>query len=229
MSAALARLRDVLAYVPDEPPADPEQEARRRLVALEAAAIDLVAAIDGALVLRPCHLSGMHGRHEPGCLCREQLTKLGDGLLAALEVEPAELPRALHENCGWCHTIPGQEEYRAGLRRLWDWAGVPITPELAKAADDAPRPDDPARVLAHVLTVRPVSTEGWRNQFRMGSHHDHFEEAAPKALRRGDRFSRAVGVLVEQGKLEHRFIDNTGHVRPTPAVVDPFRTEGSGW
>lgn len=166
------------------------RELLRRLTALESTARALLAAIDEAAWLAPCHSVGMHGQHGPECLCDQQRTAVGGAVMEALGIEPASLPRRLHPaECSWCHRIPGQEQYRDRLRQTWDWAGVENTPELAEPAPDAPHPDDPFWPLAHIVATQPVDADGWRNQFHMSSHHEH-PTNAPDFLRRGDRFSR---------------------------------------
>lgn len=103
------------------------------------------------LTLRPCHVTGMHDpNHTDRYLCREQQADLLDRLLRAAGIELADIPHELHPEgtCYWCHEVPTQEEYRVKLRKVWDWAGVPHTAELAALAPDWVRPGDDEEVLA---------------------------------------------------------------------------------
>lgn len=104
-----------------------------------------------ALSVEPCHITGMHDpEHHTRYMCQDQRASMLDRVLAVLGLTVGELPRRLHERCGWCHDVPNQEEYRQRLRETYIWAGLEIPPDLAEPAPDAPRPGDTWVVLAHI-------------------------------------------------------------------------------
>lgn len=101
-----------------------------------------------ALALEPCHVTGQHDpNHTPRHVCSIQRAEAFERVLELLGVTEEELPKRLHEGCGWCHEVPSQEEYRIGMRRLHAWAGKPISEELAAPGSDAERFTE-ERVLA---------------------------------------------------------------------------------
>jgi hypothetical protein len=144
-----------------------------------------------ALAVRPCHITGMHEPdHHTRYLCNDQKAAALDGLLSGLGLEFGDLPRRLHdEACGWCHRVPGQEEYREQLRATYLWAGVEIPPALAEAAPDAPRPGDTDAVLAHVTTE-------WRHW------PDVFAEVQDATAWPAGRIGAAIGALKKSGAVE---------------------------
>lgn len=76
-----------------------------------------------AVTLKPCHITGEHDpTHTPDRVCASQTAAAFRGLLALLDVEVEDLPRALHDTCYWCNNVPTQEEYRVQQRRLHEWA-----------------------------------------------------------------------------------------------------------
>lgn len=65
-----------------------------------------------AITLHPCHVTGMHDpRHTPKYVCDIQMREAFEALLEFLEVEITDLPRRLHDSCGWCRddTESGKE------------------------------------------------------------------------------------------------------------------------
>jgi hypothetical protein len=101
------------------------------------------------LAITPCHITGMHEpEHHLRYLCSTQKAELLDKVLAVLGLAFKGLPHRLHDECGWCHRVPAQEEYRERLRQTWEWAGVPLTDELRAPAPDVPSPDDVEVVYA---------------------------------------------------------------------------------
>lgn len=192
-----------------------------RLSRLEAAANELLGALDGALVLEPCHVTGMHDpTHTPRYLCETQRADVYDRVLAAVGMAQEAMPRRLHDNCGWCHRVPEEEQRRQQARELHEWAGVPVPPELAEPAPDEPRPDDQFWILALIAAAPEHEPGGWRSYGAMNSHHAHPDQLAPPY--RGRRFAIAVGELEELGLLEVRPLGHGGRaaVRPTDAGLE---------
>ncbi|MGH3405132.1 MAG: hypothetical protein ACRDRJ_21910 [Streptosporangiaceae bacterium] len=107
------------------------------------AARAVVEVLREALAIQPCHITGEHEPdHHLRYLCRDQQAAMLSGLLAGLGLAFGDLPRRLHDGCGWCHRIPAQERYRERLRATWAWAGADMPAELAEPALDAPRAGD---------------------------------------------------------------------------------------
>ena len=101
--------------------------------AAEWAARAVVEVLREALAIEPCHITGEHEPdHHLRYLCRDQQAAMLAGLLAGLGLKFDDLPRRLHDGCGWCHRIPAQERYRERLRATWAWAGIDIPAELAE-------------------------------------------------------------------------------------------------
>lgn len=107
-------------------------------------------SVADALTLRPCHTTGEHTpNHHVTRTCPDQRSRMLEGILDALGVVEAELPRALHDDgCYWCHHVPSQETYRVDLRKSYAWAGVEIPAELAATARDGWHPGDDEAVLS---------------------------------------------------------------------------------
>lgn len=152
-----------------------------------------------ALRLEPCHVTGMHTpEHHLDYTCDLQRTKGYERVLKLIEATDAEIPRALHENCGWCTRVPGQEQYRERLRRTYEWAGVEIPAELAAPAPDAPEFDVKERDI-----MRVVRRLGSGRQDRWVS-----QGALPEALdlhRHSTLYQRPLARLIDKGKLEETF------------------------
>ena len=221
MSGPLERLRATLAYKDPDDHDDEVTFMRRRVNALEAAARDLVTALDGELALEPCHVVGMHqAGHTATGVCQEQRADVLARLLLAMGVEEPELGRRLHEESCWqCHDPTSEERYRELRRELHRWAGVEIPPAMAELAPDAPRPDDAFWTLAYIVACVPHHEDGWRSQGPLNSHHAHPDQV-PLPLR-GNRFGVAIGQLEEAGLLETT--GNPRKLRPTELVDDPNR------
>jgi hypothetical protein len=170
------------------------------------------------LVIRPCHVTGMHEPdHHLKYTCDIQRTEALRNLLKALDVNEGTLPHDLHDEgtCYWCHTIPNQEEYRSRLRKTWEWAGKKISSALAQPAPDAPEFDvSKSKVLS---TVKKLSGKGTRDTEKDGwVHYDSIRKALDLSRHSG-KFQRPLQALVDEGKLEfsndvHR--GYTGHARP---------------
>ena len=169
------------------------------------------------LTIRPCHVTGMHTPdHHLKFTCDIQRSAALRNLLNELNVGEGQLPRDLHdESCGWCHRIPGQEQYRERLRQTWAWAGRKISAALAKPAPDSPVFDVPKRDV--LRAIKKLSGKGTRDTEKDGwVHYDslRIELGLP---RHSGKFQRQVGVLEEEGKVEfsndvHR--GYSGHIRP---------------
>lgn len=162
-----------------------------------------------ALAIHPCHITGMHSpeHHLNGSVCSHMMTDSADGVLALIGATQDELPRHLHgPQCGWCHRVPTQEEYREQLRRTHEWAGEDIPAELAAPALDAPCFDVPDRkVLRAVRNAKSDIEGGWKSW-------DSIREYL--GLRRHEnKHSRPLQRLVEQGKVESKILSNSTHVR----------------
>jgi hypothetical protein len=169
----------------------------------------VIVVLAEALAVHPCHITGMHEPdHHTRYLCTDQKAAALDGLLAGLGLEFADLPRRLHDRCGWCHEIPTQERYRERLRRSYRWAGVEIPPELAEPAPDASRPGDTDLVLAHI----PADWRHWPDVLR------EIEAANPIGW---TRISEALHALDKAGEIEmqHRSGGGSPDVRRVPVPV----------
>lgn len=157
------------------------------------------AALAEALTVRPCHVTGMHTpNHHLDYLCQIQKAAMFDAVLEAVGLSVEELPHALHEDCYWCHNVPAQEQYRARLRRTYEWAGVPVTGELAELADDAPRPGD-QQAVAEMLT-----RDGWHS----------FADLKDALGWPVERLGAALHALEDAGMVE-RLVNGSGKVRLT--------------
>jgi hypothetical protein len=136
-----------------------------------ATAEERLQAVLDVLAVTPCHITGMHApEHHRRYLCDGQKAKMLEAVLAALGLDFGDLPKRLHPQgeCGWCHRVPSQEEYRIGLRATWEWAGVPLTEELAAPAPDVPQGGDAEAVYA-VLTDEWQTWQAATAQLPFGS------------------------------------------------------------
>jgi hypothetical protein len=108
------------------------------------------ARLREALVLEPCHITGMHDpTHTTRYVCEHQLADLGRRAVVAAGYDPRYLPKRLHgPGCGWCNRVPTDEADRVSARALHAWAGVSVPEALAQPAPDCPQENDPAWVLA---------------------------------------------------------------------------------
>lgn len=148
-----------------------------------------------ALRIEPCHVTGQHDpNHTPHHVCSIQRAEAFSRVLELLGVKEEELPKALHEHCGWCHEVPSQEEYRIRNRELYEWAGVPIPPELAEPGSGAERFSD-ENVLKWLREIRSPS-------FRKIQH--------------GTVWHAVVSKLVAQGKARWEDDDHTLAVATDP-------------
>lgn len=194
--------------------ADPDADLR-------SAASALIVALDEALAIEPCHISGMHDpTHTSRYVCSDQEATMVRRLQHALGI--TAWPTRLHgPGCGWCHDPSSTEDRRERQREAHRWAGVEIPEALAAPAPDAPRPDDPFWALCHIVAAEPVDGFGWRSFGQLNSHHKHPNQI-PSDLR-GRRFSLAVDELIAAGLIETQRDVGAFYVRPTAAVKAPAR------
>jgi hypothetical protein len=164
-----------------------------------------------AMALHPCHVTGMHTpeHHLDGSVCNIMLSRSAEGVLALVGATVDDLPRRLHDDCGWCHRVPTQEEYRERLRQTYAWAGEEVPPELAEPAPDAPCFDVPERdVLRAVRTAKPSEDVGggWLR-------YDDVREALGLPGRHDHSYNRPMQRLIEKGKVETQVIGYVYRVR----------------
>lgn len=165
------------------------------------AARALLDALDAALALEPCHVIGMHDpTHTPRGVCDLQRSDVAKRVLAALGLDVEALPRRLHPpECGWCHDVTTQEEYRERRRDLYRWAGVEVPAEMAEPAPDASRPDDPFWALCILtdLVARPGTPDRVLQATIVGA-----ADKAHPTLGRGYRVARALQALETEGLVQ---------------------------
>lgn len=169
---------------------------------------ELRKLLESYLVLRPCHVTGLHSpdhqAEQPENFCEIQKAAAIEEVLELIGLDWSKVRRDLHDegDCYWCHHVPGQEEYRSRLRKTWAWAGREIPDDLAALADDAPRPDDDILVLE-------VLTPEWQ---RWGDCVEQFG-LAPL------RFQKAALKLIADGVIERTEINCIAHLRLRPKEV----------
>lgn len=171
---------------------------------------ELRQAVLDLLVLRPCHITGMHTpNHHTRSTCNDQKVAVLEGLLAALGIDLADARRELHpDGCWSCHDVPGQEKYRETRRNTYRWAGVPIPPELAAMAPDGLHPGDVQVVLQHIGV-------GWTPWLQVAT------EVIAETCWPGDRVHAAITALTDSGAVEHRPASGSTMIR----TVDPGRAD----
>lgn len=80
-----------------------------------------------AIGLEPCHVTGEHNpTHTARYICGIQRSEAFNRLLRLIDVKIEDLPRHLHERCGWC----GTHNYgspASDLKQIQAWAeGAPL-------------------------------------------------------------------------------------------------------
>lgn len=122
------------SWIARQPNAGKSVELTRTLRTAEQLLAELTR-IRTALVLEPCHVTGLHTPdHHPRWTCELQKAKAFDQVLDAAGLTADTMPRRLHAGCHWCHGTTDGPVDRELRRVSYAWAGLEIPVALAQGA-----------------------------------------------------------------------------------------------